>query len=87
MLYAHVVKSIANFLDVTLGLFDRRAPVPLPLPPEDIRLKLGVPPLLFFHILTQLALVLVEVCFEDELQAARLACAVLFRALLTEMPE
>ena len=87
MLLAHVAQGLGDLADVALGLLDGGAPVALALPPEDVGLELRVPPLLLLHVLAQLALVLLHVRVEHQLQPARLARAVLLGALLSEVPD
>ena len=87
MLLVHVMQGLGDLPDVALGLLDGGAPVALALPADDVGLELLEPPLLLLHVLAQLALVILHVRVEHQLQPARLARAVLLGALLSEMPE
>lgn len=87
VLLAHVPDRLLDLVHVTLRPLNRRVAVPLSLPSEDVVVELGVPALFLLDIFAQFALVPLHICFEDQFEAARLTRAVLFRALLAEVPK
>lgn len=86
MLLAHIPDRFLDFHHVSLGLLDRRVPVSLLLPPNDVVLEFRVPALFFLDVFAQSALVRLQLSVEDQLQAACFPRPVLLGALLTEMP-
>lgn len=86
MLLLHTVDRIRHFAHVSLGLLDRRIPIPLSLPPVYIALELVVLALFLLHIFTDLAHVGVLLRGHDELEAAGFPRTILFRTLLSKVP-
>lgn len=85
VLLSHAVNLLRHLSNLTIRPLNRRPAVTLPMPSLDITVHFVQTSLLLLRVVTEFANVAFSPRVVDELEAARLAHAVLLVALLTEM--
>lgn len=85
MFVSHPLDLAHNFFHFTTRPLNGSAAVALHLPTLHVAIHLVVPPLLLLGVVAQLADVMLDFCFIDQLQPTRLAHSVFFIALLAEV--